>query len=172
MKPAENIRELINLKPTYALNFFSAESRDIAGHVINTRAQSRESSGCGMLCKGAPSDALLLDYQRELEVSGDSFQPEPPTSSSVSTTKRERHQSFWIKNKSTHYIKWGKHTDSTASNLLKLLEAALKDKTPSELCKQFYPSEVCDLILKEIMRYAADVKNEHESPLLTKYVFL
>ncbi|GFV97403.1 hypothetical protein TNCV_2039121 [Trichonephila clavipes] len=58
---------------------------------------------------------------------GDSFQPEPSTSPSCSTTKSrkkaKRHKSFWIKNKSLHYTKWKTQQ----------METALKDKTPTEL---------------------------------------
>ncbi|KFM61874.1 hypothetical protein X975_23943, partial [Stegodyphus mimosarum] len=42
------------------------------------------------------------------------------------------------------------------------METALKDKTPSELSEQFYSSEVYDLIVKETVRNATDIKNEHD----------
>ncbi|GFV65612.1 hypothetical protein TNCV_2713401 [Trichonephila clavipes] len=54
------------------------------------------------------SETVIKDIPRSLEVrSGESFQPESLTSSSVSTTKSrkisERHQPLRIKNKSPHY---------------------------------------------------------------------
>ncbi|GFU50193.1 hypothetical protein TNCV_300341 [Trichonephila clavipes] len=54
------------------------------------------------------SEIIIKDVPESLEVrSGDSFQREPLTSSSVSTIKNrkkaKRHQSLWIKNKSPHY---------------------------------------------------------------------
>ncbi|GFT32186.1 DUF1758 domain-containing protein [Trichonephila clavipes] len=58
--------------------------------------------------------------------------------------------------------------ESTASDLLKKRETALKDKTPTELFEQFYFGEVKDLIVKETMRYAADVQQEMAFPNRTK----
>ncbi|GFV96871.1 hypothetical protein TNCV_4350841 [Trichonephila clavipes] len=49
MQKAENIRELINLKPMYVLNLFAAKFCTIAAHDINTRTRSRGSAGCGMM---------------------------------------------------------------------------------------------------------------------------
>ncbi|GFW44333.1 uncharacterized protein TNCV_1747621 [Trichonephila clavipes] len=100
-----------------------------------------------------------------LEVrSGDSFQAEQPTSSSVSTTKSrkkaKRHKLFWIKKKITGCLKWETLAGSTTSDLLKHMETALKDRTPSELFEQFYSSEMYHLIVKGIMPYAADVINK------------
>ncbi|GFV66661.1 hypothetical protein TNCV_2594821 [Trichonephila clavipes] len=58
-------------------------------------------------------EIIVKDVHGSLElINRDGFQAEPPTSSSVSTTKSrkkaKRHQLFWIKNKSRHY-QTGKH---------------------------------------------------------------
>ncbi|GFV56578.1 piggyBac transposable element-derived protein 3 [Trichonephila clavipes] len=42
------------------------------------------------------------------------------------------------------------------------MDTALKGKTPRVIFEQFYSGEVYELIVKETMRYAADVKNEHD----------
>ncbi|GFS51252.1 hypothetical protein TNCV_3533291 [Trichonephila clavipes] len=49
MQREGNIREPMNLKPTYELKLFAAESRPIAGHDINPRTQIRLSVECGMM---------------------------------------------------------------------------------------------------------------------------
>ncbi|GFU12338.1 hypothetical protein TNCV_2748401 [Trichonephila clavipes] len=45
VQQAENIRELMNLKPMSVLNLFAAESLAISKHGINTRAQTRGRAG-------------------------------------------------------------------------------------------------------------------------------
>ncbi|GFQ66169.1 hypothetical protein TNCT_672601 [Trichonephila clavata] len=82
----------------------------------------------------------------------DSFLPEPPTSSSVSTTnnrkKVKRHQPFWIKNKSYHHTQWETNAESLSCNLFKQIETTRKDKTSSDLFEQFYSSKVYNLTVK------------------------
>ena len=41
------------------------------------------------------------------------------------------------------------------------METTLKEKSPAELFEEFYSNEVYDHIVKETVRYATDLKNEH-----------
>ncbi|GFS71331.1 uncharacterized protein TNCV_5050711 [Trichonephila clavipes] len=95
---------------------------------------------------------------------GDNFQSEPHKlwcfKNKEQKKKKLKDQSYWIKNKSPQYTKWETQVESTASDLLKQRETALKDRIPIELFEQFYSGEVYDLIVKETAicsRYAEDL---------------
>ncbi|GFW46382.1 hypothetical protein TNCV_4810701 [Trichonephila clavipes] len=47
----ENMRELMNLKLTYVLNLFAADSRAIVGHYIKAGIRSCGRVECGMVSK-------------------------------------------------------------------------------------------------------------------------
>ncbi|GFW43376.1 retrovirus-related Pol polyprotein from transposon opus [Trichonephila clavipes] len=51
----------------------------------------------------------------------------------------------------SHFTKWETQAESTASDLIKHMETALKDKPPAEIFEQFYSGEVYALIAKETM---------------------
>ncbi|GFX47002.1 hypothetical protein TNCV_316251 [Trichonephila clavipes] len=82
-------------------------------------------------------EIIVKDVYGPLDArSEDSFQFELPTHSSILTKKKrrkiaKRHKLFGTRNKSPHYTKWETQAGSTASDLLKQMETALKDKTPT-----------------------------------------
>lgn len=149
------------------LNILDSDESDVEIAVLPPDASELTDEDEGDDTEVNTGEIVVNDVPGTLEVRvGDSVETEASTSAGVSTTKRrrkaEKYQSSWIKTKSPQYSKWKTQVDSTANDLLKHMETTLKEKSPVELFEQFYSNEVYDHIVKETVRYATDVKNEHD----------
>ncbi|GFV05934.1 integrase catalytic domain-containing protein [Trichonephila clavipes] len=96
---------------------------------------------------------MFLDVWRlELEIVSSLNHPQALVVQQQRAEKKDkRHQSFWIKNKSPHFTKWETQNESTANDLLKQMETALKDKTPTELLEQFYSESVSNTAIRNLV---------------------